>query len=315
MHTDTLLPTRPVTARTSRSGIIAHLLVVCLVAVSMAGDASSGSAHAVPGTGTPTPDVVGDEAGGVAARLHDADGAPLAGYVFLLFATGSETAGARVYDLTPYTHQGATHPDTVRSNRLAAATVAAITRAAVEVVDMTNAPGGGPSGGLTRAIAYLDIVSDGAFTGDLRVAATGQLTPEGHLRGIENIDAKTVAADLAGADVLFTPTVPSSATRTDHGARLAGEAVRDPGTGNALNDRRRIEQFRRWGDTRPAGMDIVDARHLIDVSAYLCGAGSEYACEVTERLDDQARQRYEELTAEASAEAARFRSAGTWQGG
>jgi len=291
---------------------VAHVLLACLFTVAMTSSPSRVGTHSTGGDQPASesgPDVVGNEVGGVAARLHDADGIPLAGNVFLLFATDSETAGARVYDSTPYTHGGGTHPDTVESNRLAARTVAAITGSDVDIIDMTNAPGGGPSGGLTRAIAYLDVVSDGAFTGELRVAATGQLTPEGHLRRIENIDPKTVAADLAGADVLFTPTIPSAGTRDDHASRVVGEVARDQSTGRALNDRRRIEEFRRWGASRPTGMDIVDARHLIDVSAYLCGAGSDVACDVTERLDEQAQQRFEELTAEASAELERFHAA------
>ena len=124
------------------------------------------------------------------------------------------------------------------------------------------------------------MVSNGAFTGDLRVAATGQLRPGGHVGAIDHIDAKTVAADLADVDVLFTPTVPSTQASETHGARLVGEFVRDPSTGNSLNDPRLVELFDRWGASRPSGMDIVDVRHLIDVSSYLCGAGSDFACHI-----------------------------------
>ena len=55
-------------------------------------------------------------------------------------------------------------------------------------------------------------------------------------------------------------------------------------------------------------MDIVDVRHLIDVSSYLCGAGSDFACEITERLDRQAEQRFDALTDEARSETDRFLS-------
>ena len=155
------------------------------------------------------PDRTGDQEGGIAARLHDADGRPIAGEVFLLIGSGGSTAPARVYDTTPYVHDHEVHPDTVASNRIANRTVRTLTGTPVDLVEMTNSAAGGPSGGVTRAIAYLDIVSDGAFTGDLRVAATGRMRPGGHLGAIEDIDSKTVAADLADVDVLFTPTVPS----------------------------------------------------------------------------------------------------------
>jgi hypothetical protein len=77
-----------------------------------------------------------------------------------------------------------------------------------------------------------------------------------------------------------------------------------------LNDARRLATFGRWGADRPDGIDVVDARHLIDVSAYLCGAGSGFACRVTESLDRLAQQRLDDLTEEASAELRRLRASG-----
>ncbi len=259
------------------------------------------------GVGVPAPDLAADYDGGIAARLYDADGTPLVGDLFLLIGSGGSTPAARVYDSTPYTHTHGSHPDTVDSNRLAARTVEVITGADIELIEMTNASAGGSSGGLTRAIAYLNVLSDGAFTGGLAVAATGVLSPEGHVSSIDGIDAKAAAAHLAEADVLFTPNVPTQGALDAYGARLVGEVVRDPSTGSSLNDARRVQLFREWGANRPSGMDVVDARHLIDVSAYLCGAGSAFACDITERLDDLAQQRLDERTAEASVEVERLR--------
>lgn len=59
-------------------------------------------------------------------------------------------------------------------------------------------------------------------------------------------------------------------------------------------------------------MDIVDARHLIDVAAYLCGAGSLYACDITELLDRQAQQRFDRAEGENHSESDRLRSV-SWQ--
>ena len=291
----------------------AHIFLACFLAVAITGAGAHVPVEAIspgddPGVGVPAPDLAADYDGGIAARLYDADGTPLVGDLFLLIGSGGSTPAARVYDATPYTHTHGSHPDTVDSNRLAARTVEVITGADVELIEMTNASAGGSSGGLTRAIAYLNVASDGAFTAGLRVAATGVLSPEGHVSSIDGIDAKAAAAHLAGADVLFTPTVPTQGALDATGARLVGEVVRGPGTGRSFNDPRRVQLFREWGATRPSGMDVIDARHLIDVSAYLCGAGSAFACNVTERLDQLTQQRLDELTDEASTEGERLRS-------
>ena len=298
---------------------VAHLLLACLVAVAAVGADVRPPVTTSPsddrGVGVPVPDLMADHAGGIAARLHDADGEPLAGDVFLLIGSGGSTPQARVYDSTPYTHGRAPHPDTVASNLLAARTVERITGAELEVIEMTSASAGGPSGGITRAIAYLNVLSDGAFTGGHRVAATGVLSPEGHVSSIDDIDAKAAAAHLAEADVLFTPTVPTRWALDAYGARLVGELVREPETGRSFHDPRRIDQFRRWGAQRPSGMDVIDVRHIIDVSSYLCGAGSTFACDVTGQLGRLAQQRLDGLTEDSGNESARLRSIGRQPGG
>ena len=291
---------------------VAQLLVACLVAVAVVGadvrPPVTTSLSDDRGIGVSVPDLVAHHTGGIAARLHDADGEPLAGDLFLLIGSGGSTSKARVYDSTPYIHGRPRHPDTVASNLLAARTVERITGADLEVIEMTSASAGGPSGGITRAIAYLNVLSDGGFTAGLRIAATGVLSPEGHVSSIDDIDAKAAAAHLAEADVLFTPTVPTRWALDAYGSRLVGELVRDPDTGGSFHDPRRIEQFRQWGAHRPSGMDVIDTRHIIDVSSYLCGAGSTFACDVTEQLGRLAQQRLDSLTEDASFDVARFRS-------
>jgi hypothetical protein len=270
------------------------------------GAVTHGPADGDQSEGRSVPDRVGDIMGGVAARLRTSDGEPLAGEIFLLLSASTATPEARVYEQTPYTHDGGAHPETVASNRIAARTVATITGSDVEILELTNPAGGGASAGIIYAIAYLDVISDGAFTGDLRVAATGRLEPNGFIGSIDHIDDKTVAAGLADADVLFTPTVPTADVLAAQGARLVGEIAREPNAGATLDDPLRLEQFRQWGADRPDGMDIVDARHLIDVAAYLCGTGSGFACHVEVLLDRQAQQRFDQLQAQADAEADRL---------
>jgi hypothetical protein len=310
MDEQTQRPTR----WTASSPAPLRLAAWCVVSIVTIGIGGATPDVPEPRPGGFGPDAVADHPGGIAARLHGADGRPVPGHVFLLIGPATGTDRARVYDATPYTHGGRQHPDTVATNVVANQAVRTITGSDVEIVDMTSATGGGTSGGLTRAIAYLNVVSDGEFTEDLRIAATGTLSPEGHLGAIDHIDTKTVAARLADADVLFSPTLPTSGISSAHGARVVGESTRASGAGGALNDPGRLDVFHRWGAGRPDGMDIVDVRHLIDVSSYLCGTGSAFACEVTEALDHQAHQRHEELTDAARAETERLLASGRRSG-
>ena len=309
MDTSTPLPAGHAAIRSAPVRLLSHALVASLAAIVATGVPGDAAPDHGPAPDTHEPDLVADQVGGIAARLHAEGDTPIPGHVFLLLARAGSTASARLYDRTPYTHDGGAHDDTLESNQVAARAVEALTGSDVEVLELTSAPGGGASAGLTYAIAYLNAVSDGAFTGELRVAATGRLDEDGHVGSIDHIDLKTAAARLADADVLFTPVAPSSETIDAYADRLVGESVRPADGAVTLNDPRRVETFRRWGAGRPDGMDVVDARHLIDVAAYLCGSGSSYACLVTEQLDEQARQRHGDRQDEARAESERLRAA------
>jgi hypothetical protein len=233
------------------------------------------------------PDGVAEYVGGIAARVHTAEGAPIAGDLFLLMATPGSNRTARLYDQTPFTHTNGPHSDTNESNRVAADVIEAVTGVDLALRDFTSAPGGGNSGGITYAIAYLNLVSNGAFTNELSVAATGELEPLGYVHPINGINEKTAAAHLAGAEVLFTPSIPTAETIDAHGDRVVGELFRARDTGATLADERVLDSYRRWGTHRPEdAMDIVGVRHFGDVAAYLCGTGSAYACEIRDLLDD-----------------------------
>lgn len=228
------------------------------------------------------PDAVGDQVGGIAARLRSGDDTPVPGDVFLLMAVDESTSPARVYDETPYGQRGRNiHPDAVASNSIALDLVERITRSEITSVDFTSAPGGGPSAGLTYAIAYLNIVHDGEFTGALTVGVTGELTAAGYVQPITAVDEKAAAAHLVDADVLFTPSEPMVDTVEAHGDRFVGELFRSRGTDATLASERQWNQYEAWGvDATDAEMDIVGVRHLGDVAAYLCGSGSRVACDV-----------------------------------
>lgn len=234
----------------------------------------------------PTPDSTADHPGGFATRLHTADGSPVPGDVFLLMATAGSDATARLYDQTPYTHDNGTAADSHESNLTAYATVETITGADLDPLEFTTAPGGGPSGGIAYTIAYLNVLSDGAFTGDLRVAATGRIDTHGYVDPINAVDEKTAAAHLAAADVLFTPSTPTDDHLDTYAARHVGELFRARHTGNPLTDERQLDNYHAWGTNRPDGMDIIHVRHIADIAAYLCGTGSTHACHITELLED-----------------------------
>jgi hypothetical protein len=234
--------------------------------------------------GRPEPDRRGDFAGGIAARLL-ADGGPsLPGDLFLLMAQAGSEADARLYDQTPFEHDGGPHVDTAESNRIAADLAERLTGEAVAPLELTSAPGGGPSGGLVYAIGYLDLLTDGGFTGGLRVAASGTIGPDGYVGPITAIDQKVAAASLAEVSVLFTAGVPDETTIASYSGRYTGEMHWVRSADTTLAEQRGWDRYERWGDQRPAGMDIVAVRHLGDVAAYLCGAGSADACDVRDAL-------------------------------
>jgi hypothetical protein len=238
--------------------------------------------------GVGRPDRVGDFVGGIAARLYSDDGERIPGDVFLLMAVAGSDADARVYDRTPHPRDGdQIHPEVIESNHQAVRTVTEITGTDLQMVDFTSAPGGGLSAGVTYAIAYLNIISDGAFTGDLVVAATGRLESHGYVYPINAVNEKTAAAHLAGADVLFTPTIPAAELIDVHGTRVVGELFRARNTGSTLTEERQWSNYGRWGASRPDNdMDTVGIRHIGDVAAYLCGAGSDFACDITHVLEN-----------------------------
>jgi hypothetical protein len=231
-----------------------------------------------------SPDQVADYTGGIAARLRRADGTLVPGHLYLMMATVGSDEQARLFEQTPYTRDSGAHADTIESNQLAVAAAEAITGDDIEHIEFTTAPGGGPSGGLTYLIAYLNLVSHGAFTADVNVAATGQLEAEGYIGHIKAVNEKLGAARLAGADVFFTASAPSHPKVAEHAARHAGHLYRSRYGRATLVSERGLDDYETWGATRPKALDVVQVGHIADVAAYLCGAASEYACSIADQL-------------------------------
>ncbi len=301
----TAASTAPRWARVAGAALLSALIVFgvtlpigALTGADVAADGSDGAStvQAAPATFSPHvasfPDEIGTEAGGVAARLHVGGEAAVPGELFALFATNGSDDEARLYDATAYTLvRTDVHPDMVASNEVAVDVVSGILDGVLDremsPLEFTSAPAGGYSAGLTFAIGYLNEVSDGAFTGDARVASTGTLDSDGYVDWVTAIDEKTAAAHLAGVDVMFTSATPAFFTVDSYGARFEGDLHGARRTGVELASERNWASYEQLGAGRPSGgMDIVAVAHLGDVAAYLCGAGSDFACDVRTAMAD-----------------------------
>lgn len=264
--------------------LLATLAIGSLPAPSAASPDETHSAAAPAESRQPQPDHVALHIGGIAARIRTTDGVSLPGESYLVMATVGSAASARVFDATPFVHDGGQAADVAESNLQAAEAAAAITGSPISAIDLTSAPGGGASAGLVYWITYLDLVTDGAFTAGLRVAATGELADEGYLAPVRAADEKLGAAAAAGLDVVFTSTQPSHAALNRHAERHVGHIHRSRHGQVTLHNERALDQFERWGATQPQGLDVVMVGHIADVAAYLCGVGSEVACDLNQHL-------------------------------
>ena len=68
----------------------------------------------------------------------------------------------------------------------------------------------GPSAGLMMALAYIDLLTPGALVGDMRVAGTGGIRPDGLAFPVKGIDVKVATAMLTRPDVIFVTRPPKS---------------------------------------------------------------------------------------------------------
>lgn len=226
------------------------------------------------------------------AWLNDDDGDPVgARAVLLSFATTGESLGrwwvtvwlpgtdrVEVVDRNPPSWPP--RPDRLRSDRLA-------WQVAHDLLDDATAPEPcgdpaawnsgeihGPSAELVVVLALLDRSLPGALAGDLDVAGTGDVDALGGVHGVSGIDAKYLAARLAGADVFFAPRNPVVDGRPED------DPVR-PRTWWRLDAERRVV-FHAWSgllDRDRQGPRVVVVRDVREALAYLCGRVGGPACD------------------------------------
>lgn len=267
-----------------------HLALLAVVLAPVGSHLSPPTASADPtprsASAVPAPDVVGFARGGTAARLLIEDGTPVPGDVFVLMGLPGLERPARVWDETPYPYSRPDeHPDSQQSNVDARSLVEELVGELIDAERFTTPSGGGSSVGLAYTLGYLNVWSGGGFTGEVSSAATGRLETFGWIFPVTALEEKLAAAVAAGVDVVFTPTWPAASSVDDFRVRRVGTVSSQRFPGTVVADARAWDDYRRWGaDRRDGRVDLVGVRHVGDVAAYLCGAGSVVACELLEAI-------------------------------
>ena len=92
------------------------------------------------------------------------------------------------------------------------------------------------------------------------------------------------AAARAVKPSFVTSSSPSHPQLAEHAARHAGHSYRTRHGQVTLAEERGLDDYRAWGAAAPDGVDVVSVGHIADVAAYLCGAGSDFACSIVDEL-------------------------------
>jgi hypothetical protein len=129
----------------------------------------------------------------------------------------------------------------------------------------------GSSAGLMFTLAYIDALTPGPLIGDLRIAGTGGIGPDGVVTPASGIDTKIAAAMLTRPDVVFTTSAPdaignimiveSEHTRLPTAGRTVGEWLNVTG----------FEQAGRVAAIHPETTAVVVVHDLRQALAWLCG--------------------------------------------
>jgi PDZ domain-containing protein len=72
-------------------------------------------------------------------------------------------------------------------------------------VSINTANIGGPSAGLAMTLGIMDSLSKTSITGDLKIAATGEIDSNGNVFAVGGLPQKTIAVENAGATVFLVP--------------------------------------------------------------------------------------------------------------
>ena len=129
----------------------------------------------------------------------------------------------------------------------------------------------GPSAGLMFTLAYIDAVTSGALVGNLRVAGTGAIGPDGVVIRVKMVDVKVAAALLTRPDVVFTPTAPNG---TEHVTIVESQHTRIPDADSTVGEWHNVsgyEQAGRVAASQPGTVAFVVVHDIRQALAFLCG--------------------------------------------
>jgi len=129
----------------------------------------------------------------------------------------------------------------------------------------------GPSAGLMTALAYIDLLTPGALVGDLRVAGTGGIRPDGLAFRVKGIDVKVATAMLTRPDVIFVTRSPKS---VENVTIVQSYKERIPAQGYTVGEWLNVEGYEQAGRDaagHPGTAPVVLVHDLRQALAWLCG--------------------------------------------
>lgn len=136
----------------------------------------------------------------------------------------------------------------------------------------------GPSAGVIVTLALVDAWTPGDLTGGIEVSGTGQIMSMGQVSAVGYVEAKFAAAQVAGAQVFFTPDAPEVSEIDPLGpVPWPGPVAEMP-----IREAFGLDTYRAWGaaDVGRDQIRVVVINDMRQALAYLCGRGSAPACEV-----------------------------------
>jgi hypothetical protein len=142
----------------------------------------------------------------------------------------------------------------------------------------------GPSAGLMMALAYIDLLTPGALVGDMRVAGTGGIRPDGLAFPVKGIDVKVATAMLTRPDVVFVTRPPTS---IENVTIVQSRTERIPVDGYTVGEWLNVfgyEQAGRDAAGHPGTAPVVVVHDLRQALTWLCGrTDGESVCAVAHR--------------------------------
>ena len=129
----------------------------------------------------------------------------------------------------------------------------------------------GPSAGLMMALAYIDLLTPGALVGDLRVAGTGGIRPDGLAFPVKGIDVKIATAMLTRPDVIFVTKPPTS---VENVTIVESQKERIPTDGYTVGEWLNVAGYELAGRVaagHPGTARVVVVHDLRQALAWLCG--------------------------------------------